>query len=267
MDEHDADVAARHGRSAVGAPAPHGRRVRRRGVVRATGSTPRATCGRAITPGSTPRDSSGSRGGPRTSSTAVGTRSSPSRSRRFSASCPACEDAAVIGWPDDRLGEVPVAVIVGDASDEELLAMCRNELAPYKIPVAFHRAESLARHRGGQAAASPAARRPAGRQAPTPPRPERRRSRRLLAPAVVAVAAGRLATDPQRAERRVDEEDAAEVLHRVALACLPGMACPQGRLGRAPLLPASGWTTAGRPRCRCSSAVCQAPTSRQPCVS
>ena len=47
------------------------------------------TCGRAITPGSTPRDSSGSRGGPRTSSIAVGTRSSPNRSRRFCASCPA----------------------------------------------------------------------------------------------------------------------------------------------------------------------------------
>ena len=61
-----------------------------------------------------------------------------------------CEDAAVVGWPDDRLGEVPVAVVVGDATDEELVAICRNELAPYKIPVAFHRAGSLPRSEVGK---------------------------------------------------------------------------------------------------------------------
>jgi acyl-CoA synthetase (AMP-forming)/AMP-acid ligase II len=63
---------------------------------------------------------------------------------------PGVEDAAVIGWPDDRLGEVPVAVVVGGASEEELLAMCRNELAPYKIPIAFHRSESLPRSEVGK---------------------------------------------------------------------------------------------------------------------
>jgi long-chain acyl-CoA synthetase len=63
---------------------------------------------------------------------------------------PSVEDAAVIGWPDDRLGEVPVAVVVGDATDDELLAICRNELAPYKIPVAFHRAGSLPRTEVGK---------------------------------------------------------------------------------------------------------------------
>ena len=63
---------------------------------------------------------------------------------------PSVQDAAVIGWPDDRLGEVPVAVVVGDATDDELLAMCRQELAPYKIPVAFHRAEALPRTEVGK---------------------------------------------------------------------------------------------------------------------
>ena len=63
---------------------------------------------------------------------------------------PGVEDAAVIGWPDDRLGEVPVAVVVGDATDEELGEMCRNELAPYKIPVAFHRAGALPRTEVGK---------------------------------------------------------------------------------------------------------------------
>jgi long-chain acyl-CoA synthetase len=63
---------------------------------------------------------------------------------------PSVEDAAVIGWPDDRLGEVPVAVVVGDVTDDELLAICRTELAPYKIPVAFHRAGSLPRTEVGK---------------------------------------------------------------------------------------------------------------------
>ncbi len=63
---------------------------------------------------------------------------------------PNVRDAAVIGWPDERLGEVPVAVIVGEADDEELLATCRTELAPYKIPVAFHRVEALPRSEVGK---------------------------------------------------------------------------------------------------------------------
>jgi long-chain acyl-CoA synthetase len=63
---------------------------------------------------------------------------------------PGVEDAAVVGRPDDRLGEVPVAVVVGDATDDELLAMCRSELAPYKVPVAFHRATALPRTEVGK---------------------------------------------------------------------------------------------------------------------
>jgi long-chain acyl-CoA synthetase len=63
---------------------------------------------------------------------------------------PGVDDVAVVARPDERLGEVPVAVVVGSASDEDLAAACRAELAPYKVPVAFARAESLPRNEIGK---------------------------------------------------------------------------------------------------------------------
>jgi acyl-CoA synthetase (AMP-forming)/AMP-acid ligase II len=49
---------------------------------------------------------------------------------------PAVVQAAVVGEPDARLGEVPVAHVVVRApvDDEELLAFCRARLAGYKVP-------------------------------------------------------------------------------------------------------------------------------------
>lgn len=55
-------------------------------------------------------------------------------------------EAAVVGVPDDRLGEVPVAFVVGDASDAELDAACREHLAPYKVPVRYERIERIPRN-------------------------------------------------------------------------------------------------------------------------
>lgn len=55
-------------------------------------------------------------------------------------------EAAVVGVPDDRLGEVPVAFVVGDASDAELDAACRAHLAPYKVPVRYERIERIPRN-------------------------------------------------------------------------------------------------------------------------
>jgi long-chain acyl-CoA synthetase len=62
---------------------------------------------------------------------------------------PGVVDAAVVGAPDDRLGEVPVAFIVG-LVDERLEARCRAELAPYKVPVRFVGVDALPRTEVGK---------------------------------------------------------------------------------------------------------------------
>jgi long-chain acyl-CoA synthetase len=62
---------------------------------------------------------------------------------------PGVVDAAVVGAPDDRLGEVPVAFIVGRV-DARLEARCRAELAPYKVPVRFVGVEALPRTEVGK---------------------------------------------------------------------------------------------------------------------
>jgi long-chain acyl-CoA synthetase len=55
---------------------------------------------------------------------------------------PAVTEAAVIGRPDDVMGEVPVAFVAlrpgAEASAEELLALCKRELAYFKVPKALH---------------------------------------------------------------------------------------------------------------------------------
>lgn len=60
------------------------------------------------------------------------------------------KEAAVVGVPDERLGQVPVAFVVGDAAEGELVGLCRQHLVPYKIPVAFNRVESLPRNEVGK---------------------------------------------------------------------------------------------------------------------
>jgi acyl-coenzyme A synthetase/AMP-(fatty) acid ligase len=63
---------------------------------------------------------------------------------------PGITEAAVVGAPDERLGEVPVAFVVGDATDEELEAVTREHLVPYKVPVAFVRVDALPRSEVGK---------------------------------------------------------------------------------------------------------------------
>jgi len=76
---------------------------------------------------------------------------------------PGVRDAAVVGVPDDRLGQVPVAFLVGDdVDDEQLDRLCREHLVPYKVPVAYHRVDALPRNAAGKVRRSELARRAAG---------------------------------------------------------------------------------------------------------
>ena len=56
-------------------------------------------------------------------------------------------DAAVIGAPDERRGEVPYAFVVlasgASATEEDLLAHCRTNLARYKVPATIEVRDEL----------------------------------------------------------------------------------------------------------------------------
>lgn len=53
---------------------------------------------------------------------------------------PGVREVAVIGAPDESLGETPVAYVAADhtVSEEALIALCKRELAYYKTPTAIH---------------------------------------------------------------------------------------------------------------------------------
>jgi acyl-CoA synthetase (AMP-forming)/AMP-acid ligase II len=60
---------------------------------------------------------------------------------------PDVQQAAVIGIPDERLGEVGMAFVVtrsgGAAVGPEILAWCRDEIANYKVPRAIEIVDEL----------------------------------------------------------------------------------------------------------------------------
>jgi malonyl-CoA/methylmalonyl-CoA synthetase len=63
---------------------------------------------------------------------------------------PGVREAAVLGVPDARRGEVPVACFAGEASPAALEAACRRLLASFKVPRSFVCVEALPRNAMGK---------------------------------------------------------------------------------------------------------------------
>ncbi len=65
---------------------------------------------------------------------------------------PGVAEAAVAGRPDEVMGEVPVAFLVldGDIDARMLRSWCRERLASFKVPVAFHAVAALPRTGSGK---------------------------------------------------------------------------------------------------------------------
>ncbi|MFD7425776.1 type I polyketide synthase [Streptomyces sp. NPDC059818] len=78
---------------------------------------------------------------------------------------PDIKDAAVTGRPDDVLGEVPVAYLVpekaGTLDRRAVLAACREQLSPFKIPAALYEVDGIPRTASGKARRYALADRPA----------------------------------------------------------------------------------------------------------
>jgi fatty-acyl-CoA synthase len=64
---------------------------------------------------------------------------------------PQVGDAAVVGVPDDRWGEVGAAFVVADGvAKEELIEWCRGRLARYKVPKSIHFVGAIPRNSLGK---------------------------------------------------------------------------------------------------------------------
>ncbi|MFI7589778.1 FadD3 family acyl-CoA ligase [Spongisporangium articulatum] len=78
----------------------------------------------------------------------------PAEVERLLAGHPAVRESAVIGVPDERLGEVPRAYVVlragRSAEPDELIAFCRDRLAHFKAPRTVVLLGDLPRNAGGK---------------------------------------------------------------------------------------------------------------------
>lgn len=65
---------------------------------------------------------------------------------------PDVQDVAVVGVPDERLGEVPVAFVVspGAVDGNSLTLLCRQHLVPYKVPVDYRAIGVIPRNEVGK---------------------------------------------------------------------------------------------------------------------
>ena len=87
--------------------------------------------------------------GSRTCTSPAGSTSTRPRSSR---SCPAggVTDVAVVGVPDERLGEVGTAYVVGSVAPDEVIAFARERLANFKVPRRVELVEALPRNPSGK---------------------------------------------------------------------------------------------------------------------
>ena len=64
---------------------------------------------------------------------------------------PHVTDAAVVGVPDERWGEIGLAFVVADGvGDEELIAFCADRLARFKVPRSIHFVPEIPRNSLGK---------------------------------------------------------------------------------------------------------------------
>jgi long-chain acyl-CoA synthetase len=59
-------------------------------------------------------------------------------------------EAVVVSWPDERLGEIPVAVVESEAGEAEILAAVAGRLTAYKRPRRLLRVDRLPRVPNGK---------------------------------------------------------------------------------------------------------------------
>jgi acyl-CoA synthetase (AMP-forming)/AMP-acid ligase II len=78
----------------------------------------------------------------------------PSDPEAVLADCPGIREAAVVGGPDDELGEVPIACVVPaegvHLTSEKVVALFPDRLAPYKHPRQVVFLQSLPRNAAGK---------------------------------------------------------------------------------------------------------------------
>ncbi|MET0154371.1 MAG: AMP-binding protein [Candidatus Binatia bacterium] len=79
----------------------------------------------------------------------------PAEIEAILAAHPAIREAAIVGKPDEKWGESPVAFVSAEPgaaipTDEELVEFCKRSLAGYKVPRRFERVEALPRNPTGK---------------------------------------------------------------------------------------------------------------------
>jgi acyl-CoA synthetase (AMP-forming)/AMP-acid ligase II len=60
------------------------------------------------------------------------------------------DEVAVVGVPDDEYGQILAAFVAGSVTEDEITAVCKNELASYKVPKRVHILDELPRNATGK---------------------------------------------------------------------------------------------------------------------